>query len=289
MDLSTQVFISSDKHDGFGVSSTLIMGKKEALLVDAQFTLANAHRLVADIIESGRELKRIFITHLHPDHFLGLEVIKQVFPDADVISCKTVASDVNDAFDFKIDYWGREVLQKNGAKTKFAVRPVEEDTLYLEGHEIKILGQMSGDCITIAPLWIPSLKTLIASDLVFNNAHVWIADMRTPERIAQWMQSLDIIEALRPEAVVPGHSSLPGNFSPSAIGFTRRYIQDFLNVLQRVGTSEALIAEMERIYPDLPVKICLEYSAKIIKDKYNWPGDWPVSLRNMTATLQEKG
>jgi len=45
------------------------------MLVDAQFTLANAHRLVAEIIETGLDLKRIFITHLHPDHFLGLEVI----------------------------------------------------------------------------------------------------------------------------------------------------------------------------------------------------------------------
>ena len=285
MDLSIQVFISSDKHDGFGVSSTLIMGEKEALLVDAQFTLANAHRLAADIIESGRELKRIFITHLHPDHFLGLEVIKTVFPDAEVISYKTVASDVNDAYDFKIDYWGQEVLQENGAKTKFAVTQIEDDTLYLEGHEIQILGLMSGDCITISPLWIPSIKTLIASDLVFSDAHVWIADMRTPERIEKWMKSLDIIEALRPEVIVPGHSSLPPSLSPSTIGFTRRYIHDFLDVLHRVNTSESLVAEMERIYPNLPVKICLEYSAKIIKDKYSWPGDWPVSLRNLTATL----
>jgi len=110
MDLSTKVFISSDQHDGFGVSST-IMGEKEAMLVDAQFTLANAHRLVAEIIETGLDLKRIFITHLHPHHFLGLEVIKSVFPAAEILSYRQVAEDVNDAFDFKIDYWGKQVLK----------------------------------------------------------------------------------------------------------------------------------------------------------------------------------
>ncbi|WP_338402821.1 MBL fold metallo-hydrolase, partial [Pantoea agglomerans] len=39
------------------------------------------------------DLKRIFITHLHPDHFLGLEVIKSVFPDAEIFSYKQVAED----------------------------------------------------------------------------------------------------------------------------------------------------------------------------------------------------
>lgn len=285
MELSTKVFISSDEHDGFGVSSTIIMGEKEAVLVDAQFTLANAHRLVAEIIETGRDLKRIFITHLHPDHFLGLEVIKNVFPDAKVFSYRQIARDVNDAYEFKIDYWGKEVLRENGATTKYLIEEIDDEVFYLEGHEIRILEGMSGDCINVTPLWIPSIKTLIASDVVFADAHVWIADMRTPERMSRWMRSLDALESLRPEVLIPGHSRVTPTLSPSAISFTRRYIQDFINVMHRVDDSQALINEMDRIYPDLPVRICLEYSARILKDRYVWPGDWPLSLRNMPTTL----
>lgn len=285
MELSTKVFISSDEHDGFGVSSTIIMGEKEAVLVDAQFTLANAHRLVAEIIETGRNLKSIFITHLHPDHFLGLEVIKNVFPDAKVFSYRQIARDVNDAYEFKIDYWGKEVLRENGATTKYLIEEIDDEVFYLEGHEIRILEGMSGDCINVTPLWIPSIKTLIASDVVFADAHVWIADMRTPERMSRWMRSLDALESLRPEVLIPGHSRVTPTLSPSAISFTRRYIQDFINVMHRVDDSQALINEMDRIYPDLPVRICLEYSARILKDHYVWPGDWPLSLRNMPTTL----
>lgn len=285
MELSTKVFISSDAHDGFGVSSTIIMGEKEAMLVDAQFTLANAHRLVAEIIETGLDLKRIFITHLHPDHFLGLEVIKAVFPDAEILSYKQVAEDVNDAFDFKIDYWGKQVLKENGARTTYLITETEEDTLYLEGQQIKILGLLSGDCIRVTPLWIPSTRTLIASDIVFADAHVWIADMRTPERMAKWMQSLDTLEALAPKVLIPGHSRTTSSLSPSAIGFTRTYIRNFIKTLHQVNNSAELVQEMERIYPNLPVKICLDYSARILKDRYVWPGDWPVSLREMESTL----
>jgi len=41
--------------------------------------------------------------------------------------------------------------------------------------------------------------------------------------------------------------------------------------------------EMDRIYPDYPVRVCLGYSAGIQKDRYVWPGDWPLSLRNMPS------
>ena len=88
MTLKTKVFLSSDKNDGFGVTSTIIYGNKDAMLVDAQFTIANAHRLLAELIELNKNVKYVFLTHLHPDHYLGLEVIMQRYPDAEVIAFK---------------------------------------------------------------------------------------------------------------------------------------------------------------------------------------------------------
>ena len=83
--------------------------------------------------------------------------------------------------------------------------------------------------------------------------------------------------------VVPGHSSNALTLAPGAIEFTRQYINDFVRELNHSENAQQLIEAMDRIYPDYPVRICLEYSAKILKDKYVWPGDWPVSLRNMPS------
>ncbi len=180
---------------------------------------------------------------------------------------------------------GNTILKENGANIKYDITMIQDDVIYLEGEEIKILGMMSGDCITISPLWIPSLRTLIASDLVFDNAHVWIADMRNEERQQRWMHDLDALEELSPEVVIPGHAPLNPSLSPSAISFTRQYIHDFRKQMSKTSNSDELIAQMDRIYPNLPVRICLEYSAKILKDHYVWPGDWPVSLRNMPVEI----
>ncbi|QGY32312.1 MBL fold metallo-hydrolase [Pantoea cypripedii] len=284
--INTKVFLSSDKNDGFGVTSTIIYGDTDAILVDAQFTLSNAHRLVADLMELKRDLKIIYLTHLHPDHYLGLEVIKSVYPNAKVVAYKEAADDINQAYDFKIDYWGNTILKSNGANIKFDVTRLEDEVIYLEGQPINILGILRGDCVDIAALWIPSTRTLVASDLVFSDCHVWVADMRSPEHVNQWLETLDKLEALEPAVVIPGHSSLPAlTLSPSAIGFTRQYINDFFKQLPAAADAEALKAAMERIYPGLPIKICLEYSARILKDKYVWPGDWPLTLRHTPAAF----
>ena len=82
--LTTQVFAGSQ--NGFDVTSTLIAGDKEAILVDAQFTLAEAHRVVAMVLDSKKTLTTVYITHGHPDHYFGLEVIKAAFPKAKIVT-----------------------------------------------------------------------------------------------------------------------------------------------------------------------------------------------------------
>jgi len=144
---------------------------------------------------------------------------------------------------------------------------------------------LRGDCRNIASIWIPSIKTLIASDLVFSNAHVWVADARDMNMFNDWFSTLDYLDTLGAEVVVPGHAPQNDKLHPSAIGFTRQYIQTFLRTYALTKDANELISEMDRIYPDLPVRICLEYSAKILKDNMVWEGDWPISLRHTPATL----
>src|SRR5271163_2174372 len=64
--------------NGYDVNSTMISGEKDMLVIDPQFTLSEAHRLAAEILESKKNLTTIYITHPHPDHLFGLAVLKQV-------------------------------------------------------------------------------------------------------------------------------------------------------------------------------------------------------------------
>jgi glyoxylase-like metal-dependent hydrolase (beta-lactamase superfamily II) len=71
---------------GYDVNSTLVIGEKDILLIDPQFSLSEAHRLAAEILESKKHLATIYSTHAHPDHLFGLAVLKQAFPDAKIVA-----------------------------------------------------------------------------------------------------------------------------------------------------------------------------------------------------------
>jgi glyoxylase-like metal-dependent hydrolase (beta-lactamase superfamily II) len=94
--LSTKVFFSDEK--GFEVASVIVMGKNDAVLIDAQWTLSNAHRVIAEIAETGKQLTTIYVTHAHPDHYFGLGVIANAFPSARVIALAPVARTINHQF-----------------------------------------------------------------------------------------------------------------------------------------------------------------------------------------------
>src|SRR4051794_18490172 len=89
--LTTTVYTGSPA--GFLVDSTLVAGAKDAILIDAQFDLADAHRLVAVILESKKNLTTVYVTHSHPDHYFGLAVIHQAFPAAKLVALPAVVDE----------------------------------------------------------------------------------------------------------------------------------------------------------------------------------------------------
>ena len=64
----------------FAVSSELLVGQREAMLIDAQFSRADAEQLVKRIQASGKTLSTIYISHGDPDFYFGLDVLKAAFP-----------------------------------------------------------------------------------------------------------------------------------------------------------------------------------------------------------------
>lgn len=67
---------------------------------------------------------------------------------------------------------------------------------------VLLLGQ--GDCDGSTVVHVPSIRTVIAGDFVYNGTHVWTADT-TPERRTEWIRNLGRIAELGVERVIAGH------------------------------------------------------------------------------------
>jgi glyoxylase-like metal-dependent hydrolase (beta-lactamase superfamily II) len=228
---------------------TLIMGEKELVVVDAPFTRSDAHRLVAEILETGLELKYLYITHDHPDHFFSMEVLMQAFPNATVIAPPAVVADIWRSIPLKVKRWG-PLLGNNGPEFPTAPIVWEGDSFELEGHEIQILGPMQGDHHNATALYVPSIKALIAGDLVFHGVHLWLGEM-LPAQYPDWIESLDRMIALAPEIVVAGHKIPSWNDDASSLAFTREYLVEFSRLAKDAKSSEELITAVRARYPEV--------------------------------------
>jgi glyoxylase-like metal-dependent hydrolase (beta-lactamase superfamily II) len=227
---------------------TLVMGKTEAILIDAPFTQSEAHRLVGRILESGRTLRTIYITHDHPDHFFSVDVIAQAFPDAQIVSAPAVVDDIWRSIPLKVRRWG-PLLGTNGPKHPFAPTALNGDHLELDGQRLDILGPIQGDHVHATAIYIPSIGALIAGDLVFNKIHLWLGEA-TPEARKAWLASIDRLIALHPKIVVAGHK-LPGlPDDASALAFTRDYLVAFEAAAANSKTSKDLMARIKARFPD---------------------------------------
>ena len=67
-------------------TATLIYGEHDAVLIDTLTTAAEAEALARWVALHNKNLTTVYITHGHPDHFLGLPVLLDHFPEAKAIA-----------------------------------------------------------------------------------------------------------------------------------------------------------------------------------------------------------
>lgn len=226
---------------------TLVKGEQGAVLIDAPFTRADAHRVLAEIYDSGRTLETIFITHDHPDHFFSVEVISDAFPNARVIAAPEVVADIWKSIPIKLKRWGPG-LGANGPRHPVAPVALDGDHFELEGHRLEMLGPMQGDHLHSTAIWIPDSKTLVTGDLAFNEMHLWSGEFLAPGRAA-WLQSLDRLAALGATTVVAGHKKPGLPDDTNALVYSRRYLEVFERSVASSKNSAELAAKMKAAFP----------------------------------------
>jgi glyoxylase-like metal-dependent hydrolase (beta-lactamase superfamily II) len=264
--LTLQVYNASEK--SFGVSSVIVSGKTDAVLIDAQFTLADAENVAQQIKKSGKKLTAIYVSFGDPDFYFGLEVFKKYFPEVTAYAAPATVEHIKATAQKKLDVWGAQ-LGKNITSNVILPQVLKGNSIDLEGQKIEIVGLEEFPTKTF--VWIPSIKAVIGGINVFGTTfNLWMADAQTTEARQQWINVLDKIEALQPAIVVPAHAKSESAFDLSAVKHTKTYIQFYEEVLKTNKTSEAIIAAIKAKYPALTFDIALQLGAKVNSGEMKW-------------------
>ncbi|MEE4182562.1 MBL fold metallo-hydrolase [Pseudomonas viridiflava] len=253
----------------FPVSSELITGQHDAVLIDAQFQRNDAEALVQKIKASGKKLTTVYISHSDPDYYFGLDVIQAAFPEAKIVASEPTVKAIKASMQGKLAYWGP--ILKDNAPTKLVLPDVlKGDHLTLEGQPLEIKG-LQGPAPQRSYVWIPSLKAVVGGVVVSSGIHVWVADTQTPKSRQDWLAALKGIEALKPTTVIPGHYLGEVPEGTKAVTFTADYLKSFEEHAAKTRDSAALIDAMKKAWPQLAEPSSLELSAKVIKGEMKWP------------------
>jgi len=265
--LATKVCFSDES--GFEVASVIVSGKTDAVLIDAQWTLSNAHRVIAEILETGKYLKTIYITHAHPDHYFGLGTIAEAFPKARVVALPSVANVINKQFFGKMEHWEKVIGVINVPRKTAKIESLTENYLELEGQRIEIIPDVMGDMKYNTVVWIPSIKTLYGSDVLFNQAHPFTCELTAEER-QQWIRDIERLEKMNAEVIIPGHQKPGMPFDSSSFDFTKEYLVTTEEELARTKDVAGFYYAMVKHFPEANLFISNEMNANVFKGDMDW-------------------
>lgn len=240
---------------GYDVNSTMIIGERDILLIDPQFSLSEAHRLAAEILETKKRLVTIYSTHAHPDHLFGLAVLKQAFPEARIVALPATVNAAKTGWPARQKFWFP--VYGNNIPGPEPVLPEElpAPVLTLEGEEFPITGGVQGaDGPGNSFVYVPSLKAVITGDIVFD--HVYFGVPREAAR-ENWLKTIEQIAALKPAVVIPGHEAPGATRDMRAIDFMKKYIADWDANVARSKNAAEMRANVLEQYPSLGMEFTL--------------------------------
>ncbi len=232
------------------ISSTLILGDTDAVLVDPPMTIEQTERVAQWIADSDKRLKHIYITHGHGDHWFGTAPLLRRFPDASAFASPGTIEVMryHASPEVRAQVWDKSFPGQIPDSPVLATPP-PGNTFELEGNELRIVEVGHTDTDKTTVLSVPSIGLVVAGDAVYNGVHQYLVEVANGG-LQKWMQALDIIAALRPQRVVAGHKNKDLEDDPKTIEETRRYLQDAERLIGSSHTALEFYNAMMELYPD---------------------------------------
>jgi len=232
------------------ISSTLIYGRRDAVLVDAFITVEQTGALADWVKASGKNLTTIYATHGHGDHFFGANTVLQRFPGARFVAAPDVVRIMRQQASPQslTSIWEPRFPGQISDHLVIA-EELTENVFDLEGHDLVVVPLGHTDTDNPTCLHVPSIGLVVAGDTAYNGVHLYLAESN-PQKRREWISALNTIESLNPRAVIAGHKRPGNDDSPKIIEETRQYIRDFDRLAETTTTARELYDKMLEIYPD---------------------------------------
>src|SRR6266404_8490450 len=160
--------------DGFQVNTQMIEGPTAVVIFDGQLLLPYADEAASYVQMLGKPVDRIILSHTHTDHWSGLQVLTERFPDARVFALDGVADQLRARGSARLDSFRPIYGERIATRVTIPTETITEGLQRIDGvtYDFKRFVDAEAD-LQLAAL-LPEQKVLMAFDLVFSpNEHAF--------------------------------------------------------------------------------------------------------------------
>ncbi len=212
------------------LSSTLIFGAHDAVLVDPPFTRTQIQSVGDWVERSGRRLAYIYATHGHGDHWFGTGELARRFPGVTVYATEGTIEVMRQQAGPSREQLFDRIFPGQIPDTPVLAEPLPAEGFRLEGNPVEAVETGHTDTDKTTVLHVPSIALVVAGDVAYNGVHQYISE-GGGGGLHEWLRALDRVASLHPHAVVAGHKNKNRPDDPAILNETRQYLQDVIQLL----------------------------------------------------------
>jgi metal-dependent hydrolase (beta-lactamase superfamily II) len=245
--------------DGLQVNTQMIEGQNAVVIFDGQLLLPYADEVASYVQTIGKPVDRIILSHAHTDHWGGLQVLTERFPDVRVFALDGVADQIRAGGPTRLDRLRRNYGDKAAAKITVPTETITEGLQRIDGvtYDFKRFIDAESD-LQLAAL-LPEQKVLMAFDLVYSpKQHAFTGG----NHFDQWIIILETLKALQGyDTIIIGHDT---PVDRSAIDSTMTYVKR-AKAIHSVSTDAKTYSEsLKAAFPDLQLAGFVDLSASYL-------------------------
>ncbi len=242
------------------VNSFLIHGPEGLVVIDGMLTVSDGRLVRQAVVDSGKPLAGVVVTHPHPDHYAGLAIIVGR-DDIPIVATRSVDAVIRRDDQIKNDIVGPMMGDEWPTTRIFANHLIHaHDEVDLGGLRLVVEELGPGES-PVDTIWRLDDRTVFAGDVAYNGMHAYLADGHWQ----RWLTNLERLEEHLPPDVTlhVGHGRSGGK---TLLAEQRRYVETFAAAVTRqadaiaAGDHAPVVRAMRELLPADDLLFLMELS-----------------------------